>query len=521
MNGFPLVSCMTFVPLIAGMVILAQGKRLPTATAVRYGLIASLVTLGLGVLLGLNFDISSGAIQFEERAAWIPTLNLDYTVGVDGLSLLMIWLTTLLIPVSLRAGGQLTRSPNLFVALVLFLETGLLGTFTALNFFHWFLFWELSLIPAFFLVRLWGGPERARAAVHFFVYTFVGSVGLLLAFLALFAASGTFDFRELAELARTGELLGSVGQSIGWPDLPIRWIGMLLFGLAFLAVAVKVPLYPFHTWLPLTYTQAPSVVTLLLTGLMSKMGLYALLRLIVPIFPQQLQLVATPLLLLAVITIVASAFAAYHQTDLKRILAYSSINHLGYCFLAVFAVVSSPAATAAWQAEASAAYNGVLLQLFNHGIIAGLLFYLVAQLESRTDGVRETDRFGGLRSVAPQFVTVMGIALFASLGLPGLNAFIGEFLMFKGALGLVKWAPAIATLGLLLTAGFILRIIQQMFTGPLNEDWAAFPELTKAERWVVIPAIAIMFLAGIFPQLLIRFANQTTLTLVQQLGGTP
>ena len=520
MNGFPILSLLTFTPLIGAVILGVAGGRMTERTQNQVGFGFAGACFLLTLLLGLGFDLSSGEFQALERASWIPTLNLDYALGIDGLSLLMIALTTLLIPVALIPSPATRERRHLYIALILLLETGLLGTFTTLNFFHWFLFWEICLIPAFFLIRFWGGPQRSDAAMQFFVYTFFGSVGLLLSFLALYAANGTFEFSELAQLAVSGELMGNVASQLGWPSVPIKYIGIILFALAFLGVAVKVPLYPFHTWLPLTYTEAPTPVTLLLTGLMSKMGVYALVRLIVPIFGDQMQLLTTPLLLMAVATIVLSALAAYHQTDLKRIFAYSSINHLGYCFLAVFAITSTTSFDAAWTTEAAAALNGVFLQMFNHGLIAGLIFFLVWRLELRTDNRRSITDFGGLRSAVPLMATALGISLFASLGLPGLNAFIGAFLLFKGAFGLVQWAPALATLGLLITAVFLLGVIQSVLTGPLNEKWKTMPDLTRTEQWVVIPAVILMLLAGIFPQLLIRYFNETTILFLERLGGT-
>ena len=521
MNGFPIISLLTFTPLVGAILLWLIGKRVDDRAIIKLGFGFTGITFLLSAVLGLNFDPGNGDFQLVERYTWIPTLNLDYSVGVDGLSLLMIWLTTLLIPISLLTAPSLRTNRHQYTALVLLLETGLIGTFTAMNFFHWFLYWEICLIPAFFLIRLWGGPGRTAAAVQFFIYTFVGSVGLLLSFLALFAAAGTFEFSLLAEQAQSGELMTNIATNLGWVNVPIKWIGMILFVLAFLGVAVKVPLFPFHTWLPSTYAEAPSSVTILLTGLMSKMGVYALLRLIVPIFGAQMQLAATPLLVLAVMTILFSAFAAYRQDDLKRVFAYSSINHLGYCFLGVFAVMSIETFDTSWQIESGAAINGVVLQMFNHGIVAGLIFFLIGRLESRTEGLRGINDFGGLRTAAPLFSTIFGIALFASLGLPGLNAFIGEFLIFKGAFGLVKWAPAIATIGLLITAVFILSVIQKVITGPINEKWKGLPDLNKQEKWVLIPGLLIMLLAGVFPQLLIRFINESTLRFITQIGGTP
>jgi NADH-quinone oxidoreductase subunit M len=400
---------------------------------------------------------------------------------------------------------------------MLFLETGLFGTFTALNFIHWFVFWELSLIPAFFLVRLWGGPGRARAATQFFIYTMVGSVALLLAFLALFLATGRFDFIELAQLARSGQLFHLIATNLHWHGWSGDRIATLIFCGAFLGFAVKVPVVPFHTWLPSTYAEASSSTTMLLTGAMSKMGVYGFLRVLLPIFPAQMQQLQTPLLWLAVASIVLPAFAAWAQTDLKRIFAYSSINHLGYCLLGICAAVKLTGADAGLLAEKTAAIDGVMLQMFSHGLTAATLFWFVALLEEGSGGLRGLNDFGGLRRVAPVFCGLMGVALFSSLGLPGLNGFPGEFLIFKGSFPLASWATSLSVLGLLITAVFLLTILQRVFSGPLHERWAAFPDLTTTERLLLFPALALMLVLGLYPELILGMVNGTAMQLVSQL----
>jgi NADH-quinone oxidoreductase subunit M len=399
---------------------------------------------------------------------------------------------------------------------VLFLEAGLFGTFTALNFFHWFIYWELSLIPAFFLIKLWGGPLRSAAATQFFIYTMVGSVTLLLAFLAIFLATGEFDFIKLAEFGRDGTLDAALGAKLGWRGLNSSVLALIIFAGAFLGFAVKVPLIPFHTWLPSAYAEAPTGTTMLLTGVMSKMGVYGFLRILLPIFPEQMRIVLTPLLWLAVITIICSASAAFAQRDLKRVLAYSSINHLGYCLLGIFATAQSTANPSASALEKAAVLNGVFLQMFNHGLTASTLFWFVGFLEERGRGVRGLESFGGLRKPAPVFCGLMGIALFSSLGLPGLNGFIGEFLIFKGAFPLASWATALSVIGLLVTAIFMLTILQRVFNGPLNERWSRLPDLTLGERIVVLPAIGLMFVLGLYPQLVLGVINSTVVQMVAQ-----
>jgi NADH-quinone oxidoreductase subunit M len=527
-SDFPILTAITFLPLFGGLILVglnAGQNQLARRIAVGF----SFAALALALWLWKSFDPTSGGLQFTEQANWIPALGVQYFVGVDGLGLLMVLLTAIIVPLALLGSGKLfvgnsgsARNPQLYYALILFLQAGLFGTFTALNFFHWFLFWELSLIPAFFLVRLWGGPQRSPAAMQFFVYTMVGSIAMLLAFLAIFLVTskpdqpGVFDFVTLAEMGRNGTLAQLLPAKLGWIDLTAKQLGLVIFGGVLLGFAVKVPLLPFHTWLPATYAEAPTPVTILLTGVMSKMGVYGFVRILLPIFPAQINALLTPLLWLAVITIVFSACAAFAQRDLKRMLAYSSINHLGYCLLAVFAVAkftNDPA----FATEKAAALNGVFLQMFNHGLTAATLFLFVGFLEQRTGGLRGLNDFGGLRKIAPVFCGLMGIALFSSLGLPGLNGFVGEFLIFKGVFPLAPWAAGLSVLGLLVTAIFLLTILQRVFNGPLNEKWSKFPDLTPGEMALLLIPIALMFLLGLWPRLVLDVINPTAVQMVEQL----
>ena len=506
------LTILTLVPFIGGIVIAGLGaerKHLVRGLA----LATSLVGLGGAICLWLHFNAKSGDLQFVEKFDWVPSLGIQYFLGVDGLGALMVLLTAIVTPLAILASWNVEDRPHVFHALVLWLQAGLFGTFTALNFFHWFLFWELGLIPAFFLIKLWGGPKRGPAATQFFIYTMVGSVALLLSFLAIRLATGSFDFIELAGMAKSGVLTTKLQAAFGWKN-----IGLIVFFGAFLGFAVKVPVIPFHTWLPAAYSEAPSSVTMLLTGVMSKMGVYGFLRILLPIFPDQIRQVLTPLLWLAVATIVLSTCAAFAQKDLKRMLAYSSINHLGYCLLAMFAATAVATGVNNPDLQKAAALDGCLLQMFNHGLTASALFLFMALIEKRSGGLRGLDDFGGLRKVVPVFTGLMGIALFSSLGLPGLNGFVGEFLIFKGVFPLAPWAAAIYTTGLLVTALFLLTLIQRVFCGPLNERWAKFPDLTTAERFLVLPSIALMFVLGIWPQFILGVVDATVVKLVQQLN---
>jgi len=522
MNGAPLLTALTLLPLVGGTVVIGLAPD-QKQLARRLGLGFSLAGLALAMVLWARFNPayqggdSGPAFQFEERYSWIPALAVEYHLGMDGLGLLMVLLSALVVPMALLASGLIEERVPLYFGLVLWLEAGLFGTFTALNFIHWFLFWELSLVPAFFLIRLWGGPLRSEAATQFFVYTMAGSIALLVGFLGLFLAGGKFDFIQLSELGRAGGLVPALAAKLGWHGAGGERLALVIFAGVFFGFAVKVPLIPFHTWLPGAYAEAPTGTTMLLSGLMSKMGVYGLLRILAPIFPDQMRQLRTPLLWLAVITILLSASAAIAQKDLKRTLAYSSINHLGYCLLGIFAV-AGPGSMAAWPAtERAAALEGVLLQMFNHGLTVATLFWFVGLLEERGGGLRGLADFGGLRKVAPVLCGLMGIGLFSSLGLPGLNGFVGEFLIFKGVFPLATWAACLSVLGLLLTAVFILTILHRVFYGPLNPSWSKLPDLTVAERVRVLPAIALMFALGIYPQWVLGAIHGTVARLVEGL----
>jgi NADH-quinone oxidoreductase subunit M len=284
-----------------------------------------------------------------------------------------------------------------------------------------------------------------------------------------------------------------------------------------LGFAVKVPLMPFHTWLPATYSEAPTAVTMLLTGAMSKMGVYGLLRLALPIFGHELAEMRTPLLILAALTVVAGAWAAAVQKDLKRVFAYSSVNHLGYCLLAIFAV-ALPAGPSGQDSAINlsqvAALDGVVLQMFNHGLTAAAIFWFLALIEERSGGTLSIDGFGGLRKPAPVFCGLMGVALFSSLGLPGLNGFVSEFLIFRGVFPLSWWAATVSVLGLLITAAVILTVIQRVFTGPVAERWRGFQDLTVIERIDFAPVLLLMLALGLAPQLALETVNATVTHLV-------
>src|SRR5438270_8486272 len=487
-----LITTLIVVPTV-GALLVGATRNYARGVALTFNLVTAIGAF----LLWRSFDSTLPGLQLVERHSWIPAIGAEYLVGIDGLSLLLVILTSLVFPFALLAQSRAVGDRG-FCALMLIMQAALYGTFTAQNFVLWFLFYEMSLIPAFLLIKIWGGEKRDRAATKFFLYTFLGSIAMLLSFLGIYFARGTFDFAGLAALAKAGDLLTG----------NLKW---LAFAGIFLGLAVKVPLFPFHTWLPDAYETAPTGVSMVLTGALSKMGVYGFIRLLLPLFPNEIKILGTWLLTLAVCSIVIAPLAAWAQSDLKRMVAYLSINHLGYCMLGLFAVA---AATGRPLVETQAALSGVFMQIFNHGITAAALFYFVGLLEQRR-GRRGIDDFGGLMQRAPLFCGWMSVAMFSSLGLPGLNGFIGEFLIFKVSFATAASFTAIALLGLLFTAVTFMRVMQSLFSGPLAGSCESIVDLTQGEKFVIVPVTLLMFAIGISPQFIFNIFNATVVQMAR------
>jgi NADH-quinone oxidoreductase subunit M len=488
-----LITFLILIPLAGALALWIGRPRNARAWTLGFQALAILYVF----LIWQRFDSSSGLLQLMEQYRWIPALHSDYLVGADGFSLLLLLLTSLLFPFAVLA----QRGSRGLNALMLVMQAALYGTFTAQSFVLWFVFYETSLIPAFLLIRLWGGEKRDRASTKFFVYTFFGSVAMLLGFVALYLERHTFDFGLLVALHQSMPPLSPV---VGW----------LAFAGIFLGLAVKVPLFPFHTWLPDAYETAPVGVSMVLTGALSKMGLYGFVRFLVPLFPEQIRIAGPWLLTLAVCSILFSSLAAWAQKDLKRMVAYLSINHLGYCLLALFAIT---AAADRNLGNMQAALSGVFLQIFNHGITAAALFYYVGLLEERR-GARGLDDFGGLMQRTPLLCGWMSVAMFSSLGLPGLNGFIGEFLIFKGSFAATASFTAVAVFGLLFTAIVFLQAMQSLFSGPLSANCSAFPDLLRREAFVVVPVTVLMLVIGIAPEFLFKMVSETVIHMARVLS---
>lgn len=512
-----LLLSLLLIPLM-GAALLGAWPGLGKSCANKLAMTVAALPLLLVVLMGVHGTTPADGVLARWESAWLPDAGISLSFAVDGTSWLFLLLTAVVTLFSLAVSHRLGFGGRAYCALVLVLQAALFGVFTARHFIPWFLCWELTLIPSYLLIRLWGGAGAPRAALRFFLMTLGGSVFMLLGFLALQLTVGTMDFGKLAAMGANHQLAPALAKAFA----ATGYSGSALLGAVavcvFLGLAVKLPVVPFHAWLPAAYAEAPTPVTMLLTGLLSKMGVYGLLRILLPIFPEVMPALAPALMVLAVATVLLGALAALAQTDLKRIMAYSSVNHLGYCAMAV--VAAAAVGTGNGTAHA-AAVSGTVLQAFNHGIIASVLFYFIALMEMRSGGARSLADFGGLRAKVPVLCGLMGLALFASLGLPGLSGFVGEFLIFSGVFALVPWAAAVATLGLLLTAVFMLRLVRVVFHGPLNPACAGWTDLSAGERWLVAPLIALIVVPGLWPQVLLHCCNADTVRLLEPLLSLP
>lgn len=475
--GFPLLSLIVWLPAAAALLTYAF-RREQVKAIKAWALVATGATFALTILLWAFYRTSEAGYQFAERMPWIPQFGLEYILGVDGISLLLVVLAALLflvaVLVSLRLVPQ--KGTRSYVAVLLLMETGVLGVFTALDLVLFFVFWEVMLVPAYFLIGQWGGEKRVRAATKFFIYTMAGSALMLVAILALgyaaYTATGAWTF-NLADLM----------------VMDVPWHTQLwLFGAFALAFAVKAPLVPFHTWLPDAYVEAATPVTILLAGILSKMGVYGFIRFAIPLFPDAAAFFAPTIQILAVIGVLYGSLIALAQKDFKRLLAYSSLAHLSLIVLGLFAVnVQS--------------VGGAIFQSASHGIYIAALFALVGWLEARK-GTREIARFGGLWKAMPVFGFCLLIATLAAVGLPGLNGFAGEFVILLGVFRAQKALAVFGALGMILGAWYMLTLFQRLMQNAGEGESEPLPELTWLEGVVVAPLLLMTLVFGVQPNLL-------------------
>ena len=456
--------------------------------------ITAAATTGLQFLLTLvlwkNFDSGSGAMQFMERAEWIPSFNIAYILGVDGLSLPMAILTGLLCFLGVFVSWNINKAVKGYFALFLLLDTGIMGVFRSMHFFLFYIFWEVLLLPMYFLIGIWGGPQREYAAIKFFLYTLFGSVLLLVGILGLYFSCGkTFDILELMQVAP--QALGGV---MWWGMSGIKVIWILLF----IGFAIKVPVFPFHTWLPLAHVEAPTAISVLLAGILLKLGVYGILRVNYGLMPDGVYWFSGALAFLGLINVIWGGLCALAQTDLKKLVAYSSVNHMGYALIGMAAVIAASEANGLNLKAAQAGLGGAVFQMFNHGAISAMLFILVGVIYDRAHH-REIAGFGGLAAQMPIYAGITALAFFAGLGLPGLSGFISEAMCFIGAFPVYRGIVIASTIGILLNAAYFLWAFQRIFFGELNEKYTNLPEINRLELFTVVPLLIITLFFGIYP----------------------
>lgn len=500
-----ILAILQLLPLL-GALALALARRWPAVRAARFASLWSLLPLGVVACLGVLSWQNPSVVSPGWDWPWLPEASMVLRFSADGTSFVFLLLTALVISFALFVAERTGPVSRGFGAMVLVIEAMLFGVFTARHFVPWFLCWEATLIPAYLLVRLWGGSKAPAAAGKFFMVTLAGSLAMLAGFLVLQKATGTMDFGELSDLAAADKLAPMVATALGLSQSPgvvvLAWVAAMVF----LGLAVKLPVVPFHAWLPATYADAPVPATMILTGALSKMAVHGLLVVFLPIFRECLPLLAPWLWALALVTILHGAFAAMAQTDMKRMLAYSSVNHLGYCLLAAAAL----AETNLGASGRAAAVSGILLQGFNHAIIAAALFACAGLLESRAGG-RDPALFGGLRSSMPVLAGFTGLAAFASLGLPALGGFVGEFLIFRAVFESMPWAAVAAVPALFVTAFFLLRWQSRVFHGPAPANALKWSDARANEIVLLSVAAVFIILPGVWPQSLLHWIQTSAL----------
>ncbi|MCC6395631.1 MAG: NADH-quinone oxidoreductase subunit M [Bacteroidetes bacterium] len=520
-----MLTWITFLPVVGMVLVLLLPKE--SKDAIRWtALAATALQVVLAIALYARFDRTLAGInteagmQFVEKATWIDIqsvawfgrVHIEYFLGIDGLSVVMVLLTALVSFIATISSWTITKSLKGYFALFLLLDTGMMGVFVALDFFLFYVFWEVMLLPMYFLIGVWGGPRREYAAIKFFLYTLLGSVLMLLAMIALYFSTNVYIdpagvVYSVAEAAKSGVqglekihtfniiAMMDPGNMVpgsllaGWET---SW-RYLAYGALFIGFAIKVPLFPFHTWLPDAHVEAPTPISVILAGVLLKMGTYGMLRISFPVFPDAMRHFSWELALLGVISMIYGALVAMAQSDFKKLIAYSSVSHMGIVVLGMASMNTQ-------------GMMGAVFQMFNHGTITAMLFLIVGVIYDRAH-TRGIDEFGGLMNKMPRYAAVMSIAFFAALGLPGLSGFISEAFSLLGAFQTFQTLTMIGAVTLVLTAGYMLWVLQRVFLGTLPEKWQGLTDMNGRETFMLATLAVIVIFLGIYPSPVLDLMN--------------
>ena len=483
----PILSLIAFTPLVGALVVAALPSNHPDFIR-RTALGFALAAWAMSLLLLAAYALGPAGFQFGETADWIPTFGIQYKVGVDGLSVLMVVLSTTLSWISILASfGPIKDRVKGYMISFLVLEVGMIGVFIALDLFLFYIFWEVVLVPMYLIIGIWGGANRIYATMKFVLYTLVGSLLMLVAILATAFSfqsghgswAGAFDLQQLQAWSAAGHF-GDTLQILGFLAL-------------FLAFAIKVPMFPFHTWLPAAHTEAPTAGSVILAGVLLKLGAYGLIRFAVPLYPWAAHTFAWPIIVMSIVAIVYGALVSIVQTDLKRLVAYSSVSHMGFVTLGIFVFSAT-------------AFQGAVLQMVNHGLITGGLFLLVGIFYERTHD-RTIARMGGAAAKMPMWATAFGFFILASAGLPGLSGFVGEFLVFVGSFAVAPGIAVASIIVMVLAATYLLWMFQRVALGSLSDFLAGLgthlTDMTRTEAITLAPLAVLIVVLGLFPSLLL------------------
>jgi NADH-quinone oxidoreductase subunit M len=486
---YPILSTVIWLPVFGALLLLFI-KRSAEITTKVIALITSIATFLLSLPLFTNFNMSTHKMQFVERHSWIPDWNINYYLGIDGISVLFVLLSglTAILCVLISWNSIKTKVKEFYIAILL-TTAAMIGVFCSLDFFLFYLFWEAMLIPMFLIIGVWGGPNRIYAAIKFFLYTLVGSVLMLVGIIVIYFYAGkTFNILEL--------------MTKNFPYTMQFW----LFWAFFAAFAVKVPMFPVHTWLPDAHTEAPTAGSVILAAILIKMGAYGFLRFSIPLFPDAAKAMTPVMLTLSVIAIIYGAVICLGQTDLKRLIAYSSVSHMGFVTLGIFALNSQ-------------GLEGGILQMINHGVVTGALFLSVGIIYDRTHS-RQIADYGGLASVMPIYASCFMVFTLAAIGFPATNGFIGEFLIILGGFTANRLAGVLAATGIIIGAGYMLWLYQNVFFMKINKKIVGLPDMDVRETIILIPLLILVFWIGVYPTPFLGFMHASVQHLLERVNMT-